>query len=48
LPRNGVGMINRRRRIDLGSVALTATLFSIYAGARSSARALGVARALLP
>jgi len=43
-------MLNRRRRrrIDLGSVALTATLFSIYAGARGSARALGVARALLP
>jgi hypothetical protein len=40
-------MINRRR-LDLGSVALTATLLSIYAGARSSARALGVARALLP
>jgi hypothetical protein len=41
-------MINGRRRLNLGEVALTATLLSVYAGALGTARALGVARALLP
>ena len=46
--RNGAGMLNRRRRMDLGEVALTAALLSVYASALGTARALSVARALLP
>jgi hypothetical protein len=44
-----VDMINRRRRrMDLGEVALTAALLSVFASARGTALALGAARALLP
>jgi hypothetical protein len=34
------------RSLDLGEVVLTAALLSIYAGARGTARALGVVQAL--
>jgi hypothetical protein len=36
------------RRFGLGEAGLTAFLFSVYVGARSSARVIGVARWLLP
>jgi hypothetical protein len=36
----------RPRRLGLGEVALTATLLSIYAGARGTASALGVVQRL--
>jgi hypothetical protein len=34
-------------RIDLGEVALTTTLLSLYVGARGTARALGLIHALM-
>jgi hypothetical protein len=34
------------RSLDLGEVAITAALLSIYAGARGTARALGVVQRL--
>jgi hypothetical protein len=34
------------RSVDLGEVAITAALLSIYAGARGTARALGVVQLL--
>ena len=36
------------RRMDLSDVALTATLLSVYAGARGTARAIGVVQLLVP
>jgi hypothetical protein len=35
------------RRLDLAEVAITATIFSIYAGARGTARALAVLQLLV-
>ena len=35
------------RRADLSELALTATLMSVYVGARGTARALGAVRALM-
>jgi hypothetical protein len=32
---------------DLGELALTATLFSVYVGARGTARALGAVQSLI-